>query len=84
VHQFFIDFKKAYDSVRRDNILIEFGIPKKLVRLVKMCSTERYSRFRVGKDLSDRFPISNGLKQGYALSPLLFSFALVYVIRRVR
>ena len=38
--QLFIDFKKAYDSVRREiffNILIEFGIPKKLVRLVKMC-----------------------------------------------
>jgi hypothetical protein len=33
VHQLFIDFKKAYDSVRREvlyNILIEFGIPKKL------------------------------------------------------
>ena len=40
VHQFFIDFKKAYDSVRREalyNILIGFGIPKKLVRLIKMC-----------------------------------------------
>ena len=40
VHRLFIDFKKAYDSVRREvlyNILIEFGVPKKLVRLVKMC-----------------------------------------------
>ena len=39
-HWLFIDFKKAYDSVRREalyNILIEFGIPKKLVRLIKMC-----------------------------------------------
>ena len=38
VHQFFIDFKKAYDSVRREmlyNILIECGIPVKLVRLIK-------------------------------------------------
>ena len=32
-------------------ILIEFGIPKKLVRLVKMCLTETYSRVRVGKSL---------------------------------
>ena len=66
------------------SILIEFGIPKKLVRLVKMCSTETYSRVRVGKNLSDRFPIRNGLKQGDALSPLLFNFALEYAIRKVQ
>jgi hypothetical protein len=65
VHQIFINFKKAYDSVRREvlyNILIEFGIPMKLVRLVKMCLNETYSRVRVGKHLSDTFPIKNGLK----------------------
>jgi hypothetical protein len=41
VHKLFIEFKKAYDSVRREvlcNILIEFGIPRKLVRLIKMFS----------------------------------------------
>jgi hypothetical protein len=40
LHQLFIDFKKAYDSVRREalyNILIDFGIPRKLVGLIKMC-----------------------------------------------
>jgi hypothetical protein len=30
------------------------------------------------------FPIKNGLKQGEALSPLLFNFALEYAIRRVQ
>jgi hypothetical protein len=34
--------------------------------------------------LSDSFPIQNGLKQGDALSPLLFNFALEYVIRKVQ
>jgi hypothetical protein len=34
--------------------------------------------------LSDSFPIQNGLKQGDALSPLLFNFALKYVIRKVQ
>jgi len=77
VHQLFIDFKEAYDSVRSDvlyNILIEFGILMKLVRLTKMCLNETYSRARVGKHLSDMFPIKNGLKQGDALSPLLINF----------
>ena len=32
-----------------------------------MCLTETYSRVRVGKILSDMFPITNGLKQGDAL-----------------
>ena len=34
--------------------------------------------------MSDRSPIRNGLKQGDALSPLLFNFALDYAIRRVQ
>jgi hypothetical protein len=34
--------------------------------------------------LSDKFPIQNGLKQGDALSPLLFNFAFKYAIRRVQ
>jgi hypothetical protein len=43
-----------------------------------------YSRVWVGKHLSDRFPIKNGLKQGDALSPLLFNFDLEYAIRKVQ
>jgi hypothetical protein len=34
--------------------------------------------------LSDRIPIKNGLKQGDALSPLFFNFALEYAIRKVQ
>jgi len=34
--------------------------------------------------VSDRFPISNGLRQEDALSPMLFNFALEYAIRRVQ
>jgi hypothetical protein len=47
VHQLLIDFKKAYDSVRREvlyNILIEFRIPMKLARLIKMCLNETYGK----------------------------------------
>jgi hypothetical protein len=81
VHQLFIDFKKAYDSVKREalyNILLKFGIPKKLVRQIKMCLNETYSKVCIGKHLSDTFSIDNGLKQGDGQSPLLFNFSLEY------
>ena len=63
--------------------LIQFGILMKLVRLIKMCLNETYIRVRVGKRLSDMFPIKNSLKQGDALSSLLFNFALGYAIKMV-
>jgi hypothetical protein len=78
-----VDFKKAYDSVRGEvlyNILIEFGIPMKLVRLIKICLNDTYSKVHIGKHLSDNFPIQNGLKQREVLSRLLFNFALEYTI----
>jgi hypothetical protein len=49
-----------------------------------MCLNETYSEVRISKLLSDKFAIQNGLKQGDALSPLLFSFALEYGIRKVQ
>jgi hypothetical protein len=55
------------------NILIEFGIPRKLVGLIKMCLNETYNRVRIGKNLSDKFTIQNGMKQADALSPLLLN-----------
>jgi hypothetical protein len=40
VHQLLINFKKAYDSARKEllyNIFIELCMPSKLIRLVKIC-----------------------------------------------
>jgi hypothetical protein len=116
-------FKKAHDSVKLEgvgvlyNILIEFGVPMTLVRLIKMCLNEAYIKVRIdnyqqkklvlisptsggrsvgivrsrtratefiGKRLSDSFPVQAGLKQGVALSLLLFNFALEYAVRKVQ
>ena len=71
MHKLFVDFKASYDSVRREvlyNILIDFGIPLLLVRLIKICLTETYSRVQVGKHLSDMFLIRICLKQGDAIA----------------
>jgi hypothetical protein len=55
-----------------------------LVRLIKTCLNETYSKVHIGKHLSYCFPIQNGLKQGDALSPLILKFALAYAVKTVR
>jgi hypothetical protein len=82
-----LDFKKAYDSVRKEvlySIFIEIGVPMKLVKLNKMCLYETYSKVHIGKHLSDNFPTQNDLKQGDALLARLFKFALDYPVRIVQ
>jgi len=56
----------------------------KLVRLIKMCLSETYSRVRVDNYFSDIFPVGDGLKPGGVLLALLFNFALVCAVRGFR
>jgi methyl-accepting chemotaxis protein len=53
--------------------------------LLYQCNYGGFGRNKVrgGKLFSDKFPIQNGLKQGDALSPLLFNFVLEYAIRKI-
>jgi hypothetical protein len=56
----YINFKKAYDSVRRKvlySILIAFDIPTKLVRQIKIPFNETYGKFHMGQKFSDMFSI---------------------------
>jgi hypothetical protein len=55
VYPLFVGFKKVYDSVRKEvlySILIEFGVPMKLVGLIKMRLNQAYNNDRICKYLS--------------------------------
>lgn len=58
------------------NMLTELCTPMKLVRINKMSLNETYNKDHIDKNLTNMFAIQNGLKQGNALLPLFFNFAL--------
>jgi hypothetical protein len=61
----------------------EFGVPMKLIRLMKMCSEETCSNVRIGKHSTETFPPENGLKQD-ASFPLLLNDVLESTIVKVQ
>jgi LEA14-like dessication related protein len=87
IHQSYIDFKQAYDTTNRtklEEIMKEFGIPMKLVRLVKMTLTNTKRKVKIQGKPSPSFETVVGLRQGDSLSTLLFNLIMEKIIRNIR
>jgi exonuclease III len=75
VYAFFLDVRKAYDTVWRDGLsakLLDKGVDGKLWRVLRDLSSKSTSQVRVNGELSEAFPLSVGVGQGDPLSTLLF------------
>lgn len=86
IEMLFIDFKQAFDSIKRGKLmkaLKELNIEAKLRRLVRM--TMENSRICIKTDRGDTemFTINKGVRQGDALSATLFNFAIEYATRKI-
>ncbi len=81
----FVDFKKAFDSICREaiwRILRPYGIPLKIVNLMKLF----YNKFECCGDhntqLSDWFEVKTGVRQGCIISPILFLIVIDWVMKQ--
>ena len=80
----FIDYEKAFDSVDRSTLwklMRHYGIPEKLVNLVKASYEGTTSRVVHDGQLSDGFGITTGVRQGCLLSPFLFNLAIDWIMK---
>ncbi|CAB1097042.1 unnamed protein product [Ectocarpus sp. CCAP 1310/34] len=83
----FVDLNKAYDLVDRDmlwKVLARAGIPAKLIEVIRQFHDGMRARVRMDDgELSDWFFVTQGVRQGCVLSPLLFNIFFAEVLEVV-
>ena len=86
LHNWYIDFKQAFDSVNRSRMLddlILLGIPKKLTQLVGVTMAGSRATVRVDNQYTPTFPITNVVRQGDALSSILLDLVLEAITQKL-
>ena len=81
----YVDFRKTVDSIHTKSlwrIMKYYGIPSKIINLVKMS----YKNFRCGVEheskLSKWFPVLSGVRQGCVMSGFLFVLVIYWIMRK--
>ncbi|XP_063615914.1 uncharacterized protein LOC134789139 [Penaeus indicus] len=81
----FVDLTKAFDTVSRKGlwmIMERLGCPPKFLSMVIQLHDDQRGQVRLKSDLSEPFPIVNGVKQGCVLAPTLFSIFFSMMLKQ--
>ena len=81
----FIDFKKAFDSVRHTalcEIMKKMGVSEQIISPLRKLYQNQEAAIRVESELSEWFKIKKGVLEGCPISPICFNFYLEEVMRR--
>lgn len=76
IYLVFVELTKAFDMACRADLwklLTNVGCQEKFIPMIKLFHTGMKVRVVEDGDYSEPFPVSNGVKQGCALSPTLFN-----------
>jgi hypothetical protein len=82
-----LDCSKAFDTCKFSilfNKLLDTGLPPVVTRALVFVYEEQFAWVRWGETRSERFPITNGTRQGSMVSPALWSVYLDMLIKELR
>jgi len=80
----FVDYEKAFDSVDRNTmwkLLRHYGVPGKLVTLIRNSYEGMTCRVVHGGQLTSSFTVRTGVRQGCLLSPFLFLLVIDWAMK---
>lgn len=72
----FVDYKKAFDTVKHDklwNVLKGMGLNGSTVNTLRSLYKDQQAAVRVESEITDWFRIGKGVRQGCLISPLSFN-----------
>nr|VZI46567.1 unnamed protein product [Spirometra erinaceieuropaei] len=81
----FVDFAATFDSAHRESlwrIMALDGVPAKIIAIIKAYYRSTTARVLVRNNLSQPFGIRSGVRQGCILSPILFNYAIDWILGR--
>ena len=81
----FVDYEKEFDSLDRDTLrklLQHYGIPNKLISLIRNSYEDMACRVIHARQLTDSFMVKTGVRQGCLLSPFLFLLAIDWIMKK--
>ena len=80
----FVDLTKAFDTVSRDGlwkILAKYGCPVKFISIVQQFLDGMRACVQDNDDISEAFAVTNGVKQGCVLAPILFCLVFLVMLQ---
>ena len=80
----FIDLSKAYDSVNREALMVvlrKCGVPDHMVKLIAQMYAGTWCQVKMEGEVSERFEVKTGARQGCVLSPILFNCYMDNIMR---
>ena len=80
----FVDLTKAFNTVSRDGlwkILAKYGCPEKFISIVQQFHDGMRAHVQDNGDISEAFAVTNGVKQGCVLAPILFCLMFLAMLQ---